>query len=383
MPAKSTTKKSAVSKDIGDIQVVFICGEDDFAVERRAREVLAAWNASDPDNDFEEIDGRVSNTAEAMAVLGRFSESIQTPPFLAPHKIIHLKKCSFLGEDRTSSSKSVSDFVASLPDELTRIPEFGDNIKVLWTAGKVDKRKAFYKSIGKAVHTEVFDGWNTRSRNWQNDARQFIIEEFSKLNKTISPKTADFLVEFSGSSPRQMAQEIEKICLYAGEETTKISEGLIQQIAVRNKEAEAFALAESLGSRNLAESLHLLDREVAAMAADKSRSFLAILYSLVSKIRNLIYAKALIEGRVVRPGLKYYDFKDIIESLPDSGGKFGPKSAPVYGLYLSYEQCGRYSMDELIRSQKLLLECNRQLVSSGADPQFILQSTLIGIINQT
>lgn len=387
MPANSARKSSRRAQvDWAEENMVFLCGEDDFGIERRAKEVLNVWNAPGPDEvEFNVIDGRVSNASEARECLAQFVSEIQTLPFFTPAKVIYLKKSTFLGEDRTSSSKEITDFVASLPEELKRLE--GPQIRVLWSSGKVDKRKSFYKQIGKVAHTEVIDGWSARSRNWQNEARAFISREFEIHQKSISPKSIDFLVEFGGANPRQLSQEIEKICLYAGDERDSVDIELIRKIAVRSKEAEAFMLAEALGNRDLKAALHLLDREIASMASDKSKSVIAILYSLISKARALLMADCLIRNRLVQKGLSYGSFKAAVESLPEKllspEARFNPQAMPAYGLFLAYQQSGNYTRPQLIDMLDALLSVNIKLVSASVDPVILLQGTLIKLINRS
>jgi DNA polymerase III subunit delta len=377
---RAQTKKACINN-----QVVFLSGEDDFAVERRAKEVLDQWKSRYPDAEYEEIDGRVGSSSEASSQLGRFLASLQTPPFFGAEKIIYFKKCSFLGDDRTSSSREISEFVSGMPAELAKLADLP--VFVIWTAGKVDKRKSFFKSIGQVAVSESFDGWNTRSRNWQESARQFVAAEFTRQGKSVSARTMDFLIEYSGANPRQMAQEIEKICLYAGPDQDKIDRGTIEKVAIRVQEAGAFELTEAMGSKDVKRVLHLLDVEFAMMASDRSKSVIAIVYTLISKLRALIFARVLLDEKLLVMGMSYSSFQKAIEELPESvapaDAKYSPKSVPVYGLYMAYQQCGHFSLSGLVEGLGMLLECNKQLVTSAADPRYLLQSTLIRIVNPT
>ena len=374
------------SPEWNNLQFVFLCGEDEFGIERKALDVLGQWEFTNEDDvEFTTIDGRVSNASEAREKLSKFLLEIQTLPFFTPSKIVFLKKTNFLGEDRTSSSKDVSDFVGGIPEELKKLK--GSNIKILWTSGKVDKRKSFYKAIGKVAHAESIDGWNSRSRNWQNEARRFIKNEFNLHKKSISPKAIDFLVEFGGANPRQLCQEIEKISLYAGDENSDIDIKTIRKVAIRTKEAEAFVLAEALGNRDLKSVLHLLDKEIATLATNKSKSIIAILYSLISKARALLFSEALIKTPFFRPGLSYSGFKSALDSMPEAmlspEAKYNPQNMPAYGLYLAYQQVGNYTNMELKQMLKVLLETNIQLVTSSGDSLILLQNNLIKIINRS
>lgn len=386
MPAKKSAGSSKKQTDWSQECLVFLCGEDDFSIERKASEILQSWDAKNEDEcEFELIDGRVQNASEARNCLSQFLSAMQTLPFFASKKVIFLKKATFLGDDRTSSTKDVSEFLLQILSELEAVPP--ESVKILWTAGKVDKRKAFYKKIGKLATSEVLDGWSARSRNWQNEARSFIRSEFNIQGKRISSEAIDFLVEFGGGNPRQLAMEIEKIALFAGPDHTEIDIPLIRQVAVRTKEAEAFMLAEAVGQKNLKSALALLDKEMASMASDKSKSVIAILYSLISKTRCLIFAEALKNKGYVNSGMSYQSFKGVVESLPDSelsqDPKWNPKSMPLYGLYLACQQTWAYQIDQLVRMLESFLQANLQLVSSSVDPLYLLQTTLIKNINDS
>ena len=51
--------------------VVLVCGEDEFAMKRRAREIYTQWCADLGGTDHEVIDAAVANSGEALKALGR------------------------------------------------------------------------------------------------------------------------------------------------------------------------------------------------------------------------------------------------------------------------------------------------------------------------
>ena len=54
-----------------------------------------------------------------------------------------------------------------------------------------------------------------------------------------------------------------------------------------------------------------------------------------------------------------------------------------YVLFKASGQAKNYSSGELVRAMDLLLQCNRQLVSSSLDESLVLQQTLVKIVNRT
>jgi len=61
--------------------VLLVCGEDEFAVKQRAREVFQQWCETAGGSDHERIDASVNNSGEALKALARLRESLQTLPF--------------------------------------------------------------------------------------------------------------------------------------------------------------------------------------------------------------------------------------------------------------------------------------------------------------
>src|SRR5207247_6153756 len=134
--------------------VFLVHGDDEFAVKQRARQIFQQWSTELGGMDHEIIDAQVSNGGEALKGLARLREGLQTLPFFGSGKVIWLQNCSFLGDERAASAQAVTESLASLAQELK---EFSfQNVRLLISAGKVDKRKVFYKALDKLGKVESF-----------------------------------------------------------------------------------------------------------------------------------------------------------------------------------------------------------------------------------
>ena len=89
-----------------------ICGEDEFAVKERARQLYQQWCAELGGLDHETIEATVSNSGEALAVIARLREALQTLPFFGSGKVIWLRDCNFLGDERAASAQAVTEALA-------------------------------------------------------------------------------------------------------------------------------------------------------------------------------------------------------------------------------------------------------------------------------
>src|SRR3974390_1069874 len=144
--------------------LMLICGEDEFAVQQRAKLVYQQWTQELGGMDHEILDGSVANSGEALKVLARLREALQTLPFFGSGKVIWLQNCNFLADERTATAQAVTDALVDLAQELK---EFDwHNVRLLISAGKVDKRKVFYKALDKLGTVEAFAGWSIDDRDW-------------------------------------------------------------------------------------------------------------------------------------------------------------------------------------------------------------------------
>src|SRR5512135_2294709 len=88
--------------------VFLVFGEDEFAVKQRARQIHQQWTEELGGMDHEIIDAAVNNSGEALKVLARLREALQTLPFFGSGKVVWLQNCNFLGDERTAGSQSVT-----------------------------------------------------------------------------------------------------------------------------------------------------------------------------------------------------------------------------------------------------------------------------------
>src|ERR1041385_4387875 len=133
---------SAKSQPKSPAPVLLVFGEDEFAVKQRARQAYQQWTEELGGMDHEIIDAQVSHSGEALKALARLREALQTLPFFGSAKAIWLQNCSFLGDERAASAAAVTASLAELAQELKTFP--WQNVRLLISAGKIDKRKIFY-----------------------------------------------------------------------------------------------------------------------------------------------------------------------------------------------------------------------------------------------
>jgi DNA polymerase-3 subunit delta len=379
--AAASNSAASASSSAAAPPLYLVQGEDDFAVKQRARQIFQQWSQELGGMDHETIDAQVNNSGEALRAIGRLRESLQTLPFFGSGKAIWLQNCNFLGDDRTASSQAVTEALVELAQELKGFA--WQNVRLIISAGKVDKRKTFYKTIEKIGKVESFEAWSLDDKDWAAQAELAASKGIRARRKTIADDALADLVQNVGPHSQQLASEVEKLCLYVGERES-ITVADVATVVTRNKQARSFALAEALGDRNLPRALRCLDEELWEMQFDKKKTSIGLLYGLISKVRGMLLLKEMIREGWIKADADYSRFKSQLETVPadrlPEDKKFNPLAMHPFMLHKSLPQTRNYSSDELVRAMGLLLACNHRLVSSGLDESLVLQQTLVQII---
>jgi DNA polymerase-3 subunit delta len=361
--------------------LALVCGDDDFAVKQRAKQLFQQWSAELGGMDHETIEATAGNGGDALTVLGKLREALQTLPFFGGGKVVWLRDCNFLGEDRLASSAAVTEALSELAEELKKFS--WQNVRLLISAGKVDKRKVFYKTLDKIGTVENFSAWSQDDKDWADRAEIAARDALRKRQKEISDAALDELIHRAGSNARQLENEIEKLCVFTGARK-QIELADVTAICSRNKTAKAFALGDALGDRDLPRLLKRLDEELWETKFDKDKSEIGLLYGLIGKVRAMLLLKEMLREGWVKETSDYSQFKAQLERVPadklPADKKFNPLALNPYVLYKALPQVKKYTSSELVKAMDVLLRCNQRLVSSGLDEALVLQQALVQIV---
>jgi len=117
--------------------------------------------------------------------------------------------------------------------------------------------------------------------------KEWLRERASNLGKTLAPEALELLVELVGEELRPLQNELEKVCLFAGDGTL-IQRGHVEALVGEQRALSVFQLVEAVGHRKVEPSLrcllHLLE------AGEEPP---AILGMLARQVRLLLKAQAL------------------------------------------------------------------------------------------
>jgi DNA polymerase-3 subunit delta len=365
---------------VSALPLALICGDDEFSVKKRAKEIFQTWSNEAGGMDHEIIDAAVSNSGDALNAIAKLREALQTLPFFGSAKVVWMRDCSFLGEERAASAQAVVETLGDLAGELKSFK--WQNVRLLISAGKVDRRKAFFKTLEKIGAVENFEALSADDRDWAERAEAVARAAIRAHKKEISEEALAELVARIGPNARQLENEIEKLDLFTGHRQT-IEFADVATICSRNKTARAFALGDALGDRDLPRLLKRLDEELWEMKFDSQKSGIGLLYGLISKVRAMLLLKEMLREGWIKPEADYNRFKAQLGRVPadrlPADKRFNPLALNPYVLFRALPQAKKYSRGELVRAMDLLLRCNRRLVSSGLDKSLLLQQISVEI----
>ncbi|MHC1765272.1 MAG: DNA polymerase III subunit delta [Verrucomicrobiia bacterium] len=364
--------------------VILVCGEDEFAVKQRSRQLFQDWSKGSESLDQEIIDASVNNSGEALQALAKLREALQTLPFFSAGKVVWLKDCTFLGDERAATTQAVTENLAELAQELKAFS--WDKVRLLVSAGKVDKRKVFYKALEKIGTVETLDGWSVEDRDWAARAEDASRRLLKGSKKEISSEALAKLVASVGPNSRQLHSEIEKLVTYVGGRSS-VDLKDVETIVTHNKQSRAFALGDALGERDLQRALQTLDDELWEMKRNRQKNEIGLLYGLISKVRVMIFLKEMVREGWLKFTPDYSRFRTQLEQIPaaelPTDRRFNPLAMNPYVLFRALAHSKQYTLEELSTAMALLLECNRCLVLSSLESASVLQQTLIKIIGRT
>ena len=149
-------------------------------------------------------------------------------------------------------------------------------------------------------------------RNGRNSRRG---QRCASERKKFPKKPLAELVSRVGPHPRQLDNEVEKLCLFVGNRNQIEAED-VNAVCVRNKTARAFALGDALGDRDLPRLLRRLDEELWEVKFDSQKSEIGLLYGLIAKVRAMLLLKEMLREGWIKPEMDYNRFKAQLQRVP-------------------------------------------------------------------
>lgn len=386
-----------------------VVGSDESEVKRVAAELAAKLTPPDAGEfGIEVIDACADNVDQAVSRIRSAIEALQTLPFFGGGKLVWLKNANCLGDSvigRSASVQSALDDLAELLDA-----GLGSDVTLLISATEVDKRRSFYKTLGKRAEVQVIDRLDSSRAGWEEEATEICRRRAKARKLQFEEEALDLFVLLTGGDTRQIENELEKIDLYCGtgfqpvglagvspafgkDTTGKMPVGLTARTAVPPVTAEQvrelvplsragviFELGNALAACDLERALKL----VKGLLDQGETAIGILLVAILPTIRNLLLAKDLMErNRIPRPNAPFA-FISALNRLPAEATEHLPRkkdgSINGYALGLAAQQAHRFEMSRLIAGLEACLEANLRLVTSQLDHELVLTEIVVKLL---
>jgi DNA polymerase-3 subunit delta len=200
--------KAKVSRAPANIHA--IVGSDESAVKNAAKELATKLAPADAgDFGVEIIDGAADNAEQAATRIRSAIEALQTLPFFGGSKLVWLKNANFLGDNPIGRAASVQFALEELAAELDG--QFGPEVTFLLSATEVDKRRSFYRTLGKYAEVQVLDKLDSNRSGWEEEATDVVQARAQQRKLSFAEDALDLFVLLTGGDTRQVENELEKI----------------------------------------------------------------------------------------------------------------------------------------------------------------------------
>ncbi len=287
----------------------FICGADDFLVDRLGKERYAAM-ASEVEDEFsrEILSGFANNVGEVETAINRLRDSVQTISMFGGKRVVWLKDVNFLADTVTGRADSTLKLVDDLKELLGSINP--DHTAVLVTAAPIDRRRSFPKWCEKTADFTLVGGSD------DGDALVgVILAEAKAIDVSISPDATRLLLAKIGANTRLIVEEVRKLSTYI-EEGATIEEDHVAELTPNVAEGDFFESAEAFFSGDLKWTLAALERHF--FAGGDARP---IISAMQNRNRILIQVRALIDTGEAQMGNR--GLEGLKQAAPNYADKFG------------------------------------------------------------
>ncbi len=359
----------------GDSQIFAYFGSDEGKVKEAALRLSQKIAPKDDEFGLEIVSGAADNAEHATRIVASTVEAIQTMPFFGGEKVVWLQGANFFGDSQTGKAQSTLDAVES----LTSLLESGlpSDVQLIISASEVDKRRSFYKKIGKLCKVEIFDKVDIKKADWAGKMVSDVLKMAKEVNLSMNARVAELFIMRVGPDSRQLRSEVEKLSLFVGDK--EATEQDVRKISATSHAGVIFEIGEALARRKLPLAQELIETQL-----KRGESAVGILLAaIVPKVRNLLHGHDLTFRHGVRTH-NYKQFQSDIERLPASETAHLARSKTggfnVYPLFMTIQGSGRFSVDELKSAMEACLEANIRLVTTGLDHALVLNQLVARIL---
>lgn len=308
--------------------VYFLYGEEAFFhTEIIAALVRKLINPENRDFNLETFEGQNSAANDWIGAVKTFS-------FMGGRKLVIVRG---LDEANLSDNgvQALLDYVKAPVEEAC----------LVMTALKADRKRKLFKELTKG-------GIDCDSPG-EAELMPWLKKRAKEQGYTLSPRAATLMVDRIGPKPGILNGELGKLLAYAGEENT-ITEDHVAELVGDIKLENAFALTEALKEKKAEKALQLLHNQL-----DHGEDPIKVLGTIIWQFRTLWE-------------VKHYQQKKLPPSLIAEH-----MGAKPFLVEKAMKHTGNFTRQHLRKGYQYLEQADRELKTTGKDPQGILETLVL------
>ena len=244
-----------------------------------------------------------------------------------------------------SATATRAGFEKALAEHIIHMPE--TTVLILLLDEVLDTSNPLLKAAeqyGKVLQSTVPKG---------QALERWIINRAKTLHVKIAPEAATLLANFSGNHLRLLANELDKLATYVGQNAT-ITVQDVRKLSAQVQEAAIFDLADALAQRNRKQALNILHDLLSDGAVP-----IVLIATIISQMRRLLLVKEL-----AQQGMR-------------SGQVASTLGMPPFLADKCLRQVGNFSVAQLESSYRQLMATEAALKRSKMTPDIALDLLVV------
>ena len=243
---------------------------------------------------------------------------------------------------------------------------------LLMTAEHVDRRMRLYKRLeemGAALPLVIER--DRSGRISRESLTEFISLRLRQAGKSIESQAREMILLRAGDELRGIQEELEKLLLYVGEQSTIRTQD-VELIFVDRGEGWVFDLTRSIGEGNAPAALAHLARLLT-----QGEHPLKLLATIAAEVRKLLAARDLLDGELRgrwKRGMSYQQFQ---QNVLVAGAPVLTRNP--YGDYMCFQRADQFSRGELRAHLAGIHETDFRLKSAANNPRIVMEKLILSM----
>jgi DNA polymerase-3 subunit delta len=270
--------------------------------------------------------------------------ALSTLPFLSEKRLIIVKG---IDKIKASDAQQISEYLLNIVETSVLVLLYNSNYK----KETITKRKELINNCISSTHCVTVDC----RKLYENEVKAFIKNEFNFRKKNISYDNISKIIDNNGSDLLSIVNEIEKVCLFVGENKKEVSQEDLDLISGYTQELNIYFLSSCIESKELKRALFVLDKLLT-----QGEEPVMILSAISSSIRKMLAAKSMLEEYSM-PAVQV------------------ASNLKIHNFYRSafFSNLKKHDTKKLKKTLKKILETDMSIKTGSSDISFALEKAVI------